>query len=314
MINFLLAIYAFNCIRKLLSGNLSWHLSCMGGDDDDSEAKYETAVAPSREYQADMQQLFKEVYKPYVQDISGLWTEYGKPIKTEQMQAYQGVLPKLVSDVQTPWDESEMKSVFDKIWRQTRERTAAEYAPIEQRTSQRLAGAGALDTGASMKMFGDIEQAKYKSLETQAIDMALQEYNVKAQAKQQSYSNLFAGLNYQPLDTGAITGVGGWKPEVIPPYIAGEEGGWSWGGMGAGALSGAGTGAMLGGPLGAVIGGVAGAGLGGLSGYSGGEGQDLSALFKLLQQSGGGSSSVVGGQGGQLFNTAQFGQTWSPYL
>lgn len=203
-------------------------LQCVG-DDGNAEEEYNKSVQPARDYQADMQQLFKETYKPYVQDISSLWSQYGKPIQQGQLENYQNVsLPllgtlgnKISSDVNTPWDESEMKSVFDKIWQQTREKTAAEFDPITQRTSQRLAGAGALDTGASIKAFGDIEQNKYKSLETQAIDQALQEFNVKNTAKQQSYTNAFQYLsNSNPsLNTSAITGVGNWQPEVIPSYI-----------------------------------------------------------------------------------------------
>lgn len=257
MISLICLIYVFHCIRKLLSGNyVSRSLSCGGGEDtSDQEEQYNAAVQPARDYQADMQKLFKEAYIPYIQDQSGLWSTYGKPIAEGQLKTYMDVgLPayrdlgnKLSSDVTTPWDESAMKSVFDKIWQQTREKTAAEYAPIEQRTSQRLAGAGALDTGASIKAFGDIEQSKYKSLETQAIDQALQEYNVKATAKQTSYENMFKYLNYQPsVNSGAISGVGNYQPQVIPPYIDNSaQSDLSGLGTGVGSLAGLGIGAAL---------------------------------------------------------------------
>ena len=226
-----------NSLLKRLCGFGLLGLSC-GGDDSDenAEANYNTAVAPNREYQADMLQLFKEAYKPYVQDQAGLWKDYGKDIAAGQLSTYKDVgLPayrtlgeKLSADVATPWDESEMKGVYDKIWQQTREKTAAEYKPIEQRTSQRLAGAGALDTGASIKAFGDIEQSKYQSLENQAINQALQEYNAKVTAKQTSYSNMFSYLQNQPMaNTSAITSAN-YQPEVIPSYVQPEEEEFDW--------------------------------------------------------------------------------------
>lgn len=221
MLTILFAIYVFHCIRKLLSGNfLCRGLSC-GDDDNDEEqaAAYERSVAPNREYQQLMNETFKNYYMPYVQDVSGMWNSQGKPL-TEKLGT------KLTTDLNTPWNESEMKSVYDKIWQQAQERTASQWAPIEQQTSQRLAGAGALDTGAALKTGNDIAFQKYKSNESLAIEQAIQEYNVKAQAKQQSYSNVFSYLN-QTSPNSIMGQVGSYSPEVIPEYI-GEDGPKNW--------------------------------------------------------------------------------------
>ncbi len=236
MLTLLFLIYVVNRIRSLLSGKLVSHvLSCGGDDDNEAEDKYNAAIQPVQAYQNQMNELFNSVYVPYVQDQSSLWQTYGKPIAEGQLKTYQDVgLPayrslgeKLTGDLNTPWNESEMKGVFDKIWQQTREKTAAEYAPITERMSQKLAGSGALDTGAAIKAYGDIQQSKYKSLENQAIEQALQEYNVKNQAKQQSYSNMSSYLNYQPTaNTSAISGIGNYQPEVIAPYVDQTQGNW----------------------------------------------------------------------------------------
>jgi hypothetical protein len=297
-----------------------------GGDEDEGSASeaYNATVQPNRDYQAEMQKLFKEVYSPYVRDTGRLWSTYGSPIQESQLKTYQDVgLPayrtlgeKVSADVATPWNESEMKSVFDNIWKQTRERTAAEYSPIEQRTSQRLAGAGALDTGASIKAFGDIEQSKYKSLETQAIDMALQEFNVKNQMKQQSYSNLFKYLGGQPnVNTSAITSPN-YQPELIPPYTAPAQQPFNWGGMMGG------LGSMMGGLGGMFGGGGSGGGGSNLGASDFGStyqtGQGLGSMggsggFDFSSYLGGGGSGGSGGSGGGTDLTSFFNNNYSGY-
>ena len=344
---FILHIF-YPFIHKKLPG-IKGRESCwgdFGGDDDDSdtEAAYNTSVAPSREFEQSKMDLWKSTYEPYAKDVYNLWSSYGKPIKeaeskyylekglpqtqelmganfedymnlmrpytqdqfalwsqfgkpqTEERykQAGEVFLPaqralggKLAADVESPWLDT--KPIFEDIWRRTREKTAAEWKPIEERTSQRLAGAGALDTGAAIKEFGNIEQGKYKSLETQAIDQALQEFNLQNQAKQSSYENMFRYLGGQPsvggvpeispytaqspaFDMSGMGQVGQWGgPEVIPPYVdktqKSDMGGLGVGlGMLAGGLLAAPTGGMSI-PMGAMIGGAMGGGAGSMIKY-----------------------------------------------
>lgn len=255
LISLLAWCFLFRYAHKHPIRGVSFNLRGGGGDDNSAEeaAAYEKAVAPNREYQALMNEAFKNYYMPYIQDVSGLWNQYGKSTAIEQQKIYQDIsLPayrtlgeKLSSDLATPWDESEMGSVYDKVWQKAQERTASQWAPIEAQTSQRLAGAGALETGAALKTGTDIEFQKYKSNESLAIEQAINEYNAKATAKQQSYSNIFSYLGLQPqTDTGALTGLSSYSPEVIPSYVAQEGEGGNYGGIGAG--------------VGAVAGGLAG--------------------------------------------------------
>ena len=185
-----------------------------------SQQDWQTAqYAPAKELEQLQLQQYKDITMPYTQDIYGLWKDYGKGVATQQLQGYQALGTKIAADVQDPWQD--LGPIYDKIWQQTREKTAAEWSPIEQRTSQRLAGAGALDSGASLKMFGDIEQAKYKSNETMAIDQAIQEFNLQAQAKQQSYTNAMAYMNYNPTAPSASTSnVGTIQPYTPIPQVS----------------------------------------------------------------------------------------------
>lgn len=201
-------------IRPMLGG--------CGGDDsgDDGRAAYEKATKPQVEHQEQMNKLFKETYDPYARSQYDFYQQYGKPMQETQARGFQEIFPNLLSEAKDPF--LNLEPVFSDIWKRTRQKTAEQFAPIEQRTSQRLAGAGALGSGAALKMFSDIETKKFKSNETLAMEQAIQEFNVQQNAKQQAYSNLFQGLGYQPgiAERGNVmSSVGSYNPEIIPPYI-----------------------------------------------------------------------------------------------
>jgi len=87
---FILHIF-YSFIHKKLPG-IKGRESCWGdfggGGDDGDEGKYETAVAPSREFQQSQMDLWKSTYEPYAKDVYDLWSSYGKPIKEAESKYY----------------------------------------------------------------------------------------------------------------------------------------------------------------------------------------------------------------------------------
>lgn len=136
---------------------------------------YEELYAPQKAYQEKQLKLFEDIFEPTSRQIGGL------------LQA------QLTEPFQLPED------LWAKTWQKARERTMAEFAPVERRTTQRLAGIGGLDVhGQAQKLFGDIETQKVKSIESLAVEQAISEWTEKKQAKQQSFENVFKYLGYEP--------------------------------------------------------------------------------------------------------------------
>ena len=179
--------------------------------------------AAAKELEQVQLQEYKDITVPYNQDLQKLWQEYGLPQTTEQYKIFgEQVLPaekelatqlgaNLTQPLQLP------QEVWDKIWQQTREKTLAEYAPIEQRTTQRLASTGGIGGGPGESLFKDIELSKAKSIESMAIEQAINEWTEKKAAKQQSYENIFKMLGYTPGTTTPTTSTS--AVGTIQPYV-----------------------------------------------------------------------------------------------
>jgi len=168
------------------------------------EIKYATAP----EYGTQME-LFKKYQEPYLESQEKLYSEIFEPT-TRQIGGL------LQADLTEPFQLDE--NVWTDIWQRARERTLGEFEPIERRTTQRLAGKGALDTsGQALKAFQDIDLSKAKSIEDLAVDQAIAEWTEKKSAKQQSYSNIF---NY----LGATPSFNIPMPQAQPYIQPGEEG------------------------------------------------------------------------------------------
>ncbi len=193
-----------------------------------AQRDWETAqYGPAKELEKLQLEQYKNIQMPYTQDIYDLWKDYGKAQTTEQYKIFGDVGLPAERELATQLKESLTQplslpqDIWDKVWQQAREKSLAEYAPIEQRTSQRLAASGGIGQGPAESLFKDIELSKAKSIETIAIDQAISEWNEKKAAKQQAYENVFRLLGYTPSTTApstATSGVGVQQPYVAQPY------------------------------------------------------------------------------------------------
>lgn len=148
---------------------------------------------------------FETIEKPYAQKEFQLYTDVIEPfIKQQYGLASDVFLPtsrelggKLQAELTEPFQLPE--DVWNKTWTKARERTLQEYEPIERQASERFAGAGALESSGRVgKYFENLDISKAKSIEDLAVNQAIQEWNEKKTAKQQSYENIFRYLGYQP--------------------------------------------------------------------------------------------------------------------
>jgi hypothetical protein len=192
-------------------------------------------------------QLYKDVYEPGVRSLGG---ELGDQLK---------------QPLQLPED------VWANIWQKSAANVKNEYDPLRQQAGERFAGKGMLNQPVTEKYFQNLDLSQAKSMETMAVDMAIQEWTEKKTAKQQAIQNSMAFQGYQPtFNLPMPTSTAYTKP--------GDTSGTDFGSMGAlggaGALGLAsllvpGTGIGLAGLTGAQL-----AGIGGLGGYG------LGSLFE----------------------------------
>lgn len=184
-------------------------IRCKG---DSEPAKVETiqpTLTPEQKW------YFEDIYKPYTTSQYGMWKDIYEPSSRQIGGLLQA---QLTEPFQLPED------VWAKTWQKAREKTLGEYAPIERQATQRFASTGGLDTsGAAQKYFENLDFQKAKSIETLAIDQAIQEWQSKQQAKQQSIQNMFNYMQYQPsfgmeLPTSQTVVTGG-QPEAANPWL-----------------------------------------------------------------------------------------------
>lgn len=167
-----------------------------------SGGEIEYSQPPEYQYQMD---LFKQIQEPYMRSQFDLYnTSFAPAIKQAGETAMEGIkdpmaLPENWKDTLFPQD------YWDKTWQQSREKTLAEYAPIERQTSRRVAATGGIGQGPANQLFSDIEAKKAKSIETLAIDQAINQWQelktAQAQAytlKQNAYQNALNYLQFQP--------------------------------------------------------------------------------------------------------------------
>lgn len=138
--------------------------------------------------------LYKDVFEPASRQLGGiLQRELARPI-TELPSPTRFNIPELPEVKQFPEKD------WDKIWQKTKERTLNEYAPIEQRATQRLASSGGLESGAAQQLFKDIDTQKAKQIEDLAVTQALEEWNVKKEEanriRSESLQNIGLSADY----------------------------------------------------------------------------------------------------------------------
>lgn len=179
---------------------------------------------PAKELQALQIQQYKNIGMPYEQSLYDLWKTYGQPQTEEQYKIFQeygipaekALAGKISAGLEQPLQLPQ--DVWDKIWQQARERTLSEYAPVERMTTQRLAAKGGLEQGPADVLFKDIELSKTKSVESLAINQAIQEWTEKKTAQQQAYENVFKMLGYQPTTNVPATSTS--AVGTIQPYVS----------------------------------------------------------------------------------------------
>lgn len=207
--------------------------------------------------QEQLNKLFSSIQVPYAQSQYKLFQDIFEP----QTRSLGGMLGQDLSQPMTLPEET-----WSNIWQKSRERTLGEFAPIEQRATERFYG-NQTPEGAREKYFSGLDIQKAKSIEDLAINQAIQEWSEKKVAKQQAIENQLRFLGYQPSFN--IT------PQV-PQYYSSMPQGSNYSGLGAGigsVLGGVGGGltalALPGSqaflvPMGASMGGALGSGIGGL--------------------------------------------------
>lgn len=159
----------------------------MGGKkEESSQPTISWQQSPEYQYQMD---LFKQIQDPWMKSQYGLYKDVFEP-QTRQLGGVLG--EQLRQPLSLPED------VWANTWQKGKANVAAQYAPMEQKATERAAGSGMLGQGATEKYMQQLDLSKAKSIEDMSIDMAIQEWNEKKQAKQQAISNMMAFQGLQP--------------------------------------------------------------------------------------------------------------------
>ena len=158
-----------NWLNDLLKiGTTAW-----GGYEQGQEAQrqrdwLEKLYAPQQEYQQEQLGLFKDVFSPLTKQLGG---ELGDLFSA---------------------DTSTLSNAY---WSKGRGKIEDYFKDIEQRATERFAGAGMLEQGPAMEYFGETLPAmKAKSMEDLVIDQVLTDYGFK----QQGVSNMLSFLGKTP--------------------------------------------------------------------------------------------------------------------
>jgi hypothetical protein len=121
--------------------------------------------APQRAYQQEQLGLFQDVFSPMTKQLGG---ELGDMFSPEASEAY---------------------------WAKGRGKIEDYYGDIEQKATERFAGAGTLGQGPSQEYFGEtLPGMKAKSMEDLVVDQVLMDYGMK----QQGISNMLSFLGKTP--------------------------------------------------------------------------------------------------------------------
>ncbi len=160
-------------------------------------------AAPRKEFQERQLALFKDVFDP-------------------QLRAFA---PRIQQQLDQPL--SLPQEVFDELFQRGRERIGREFGVLEEKTTQRLAGAGpgVLRGGQAQQLFGEIERERVRSVEDLAIDQAIFEFQEKKIAQQQAFENAFRFIGGAPTigqaQVPSIPSAPGFIPPPIPEASSG---------------------------------------------------------------------------------------------
>lgn len=165
----------------------------------------QVSYTQSPEYQQQMD-LFKNIQTPYLQSQYDLYKNQYAPSAQQlggqlQSQLATPFNPQLnLPTLGVPTEYSLPEDQWAKVWQQSREKALAPFDTQSRQMSQRFASTGALDnSGQVNKAFQNLDYQKQKSIETQAIDQAIQEWTEKKQINNQNtqLQNQYQQANWQ---------------------------------------------------------------------------------------------------------------------
>jgi len=213
-----------------------------GGDDEQPEIKAQPLTAE----QQMMNEAFANIQMPYMQSKYKEYQDIYQPM-TKSLGA--SISKQLSEPLTLPED------VWNNIWQKSKANTIQGYNETRQTAGERLAGKGMLNQPVSEKYFQNLDLAQAKSIESLAIDMAIQQWTEKKTAQQQAIANASNFVSGAPNFT--------ISPQV-PQYYTTQNSGNDYSGLlgavgtGAGAIVGSSYGQPW---IGAMIGQQAGSGL-----------------------------------------------------
>jgi len=209
--------------------------------------QYQQPPAPTYSESPQSQEFFEEYWRPVgipkAKEEYEMWQEYAKPyaemsfdrFKSEE-SLYKDVFEPTSRQVggylgeqlgkETEYPEFQQKD-WDNIWRSTQEKTRSAFAPMKLKASERFAGGGALESSGQVeKALREIETQEAKTLEDQAFEQSLAEFEEIQQYEYGKYGaeqteqakqieNMFRYLGYTPAGGGA----GAWGATQNIPYV-----------------------------------------------------------------------------------------------
>lgn len=179
----------------------------------------ERLSAPSRRLEELQIQDYENIYRPIMQ-------RYAMPTAKLQYQQY-GRQAGLEQDVYDPLTRSAYGQAMmgldqplgippelgEEIYGRARKRVMGSFEPVRQQLSERLAGAGSLESGQAEKLFADLDLEEQQAVEDLAFNQALTEFGMAQDQQQQQYTNLLNLMTqqagggapmYQAPPTGAV--------------------------------------------------------------------------------------------------------------
>jgi hypothetical protein len=202
-------------------------------------------LGPMRDIAGTQRDAYQQYYPQNLESIQNLSSQVYEP-------NYRAYGARVMEGLDQPYGLPQ--EVSDRLFQQSRARSSALYNPQRQAMSERLAGAGALDSGASINAFNRLDEQQLRDLEDQAFQQTLAEIDLERTGRQQATTNLrdFFGVNpatnmpLSQLDTNAITQLPSAGQGM---YVPQPQVGVNWGDVAQGAYQGAQFGAGFGGGI-----------------------------------------------------------------
>lgn len=196
---------------------------------DAQRAYLQQQTAPSRELEQVQLEDYKNITRPILQSEADIYGQYRAPrVGAEEalaldqiagqrellgsqrsvgLPAYEALGKRVMSDLNDPFGIP--KEVSDRVFQQAQRRIAESTEGTRQRTSERLAGSGALGSGASDALFAEFDLDELQALEDFALEQTLAEINLELSGRQNAIQNAaqFVGLGRSSTPGGTSVGI-----------------------------------------------------------------------------------------------------------